>query len=87
MLQFGGKLVTFESPRPEQQQAPPRHVSVSQVVTETELVARSDQLETALTNAQYNEFCAMKIANSKNPQDEEIWNFLKVESLFLLVVQ
>ncbi|XP_076465161.1 protein transport protein Sec31A-like isoform X2 [Babylonia areolata] len=77
---FGGKLVTFECPRAAnpQQPAGPRVVTISQVVTETELVTRSDQLQQALNAAQYSEFCALKAANSTDAMQENIWNFLRV---------
>lgn len=78
--QFGGKLVTFECPPPgtPQQPAQPRVVRISQVVTETELVSRSDQLQQALAGGQFAEFCALKAANSTDAMQENIWNFLRV---------
>ena len=79
--QFGGKLVTFENPPAashSQQQAVPRVVNISQVVTETELVMRSDQLQQALNAGEYSEFCALKAANSTDAMQENIWNFLRV---------
>ncbi|KAK7501450.1 hypothetical protein BaRGS_00007254, partial [Batillaria attramentaria] len=77
---FGGKLVTFECPPPgsPQQPAQPRVVRISQVVTETELVSRSDQLQQALAGGQFAEFCALKAANSTDAMQENIWNFLRV---------
>ncbi|KAL8602789.1 hypothetical protein ACOMHN_055172 [Nucella lapillus] len=80
---FGGKLVTFESPRAAsattpQQGSGPRVVTISQVVTETELVSRSDQLQQALGAGQYAEFCALKVANSTDDMQENVWNFLRV---------
>ena len=84
-LQFGGKLVSFENTKPASPQAPIQHlVSISQVVTETDLVAKSNQLESALANGQFAEFCSLKIANSKNEQEENIWNFLKVSFNFFV---
>ncbi len=68
--------------KPQNPQQPVSHyVHLSQVVTETDLVASSNQLETALSNGQYQEYCALKIANSKDSKEEEIWNFLKVGNL------
>lgn len=77
---FGGKLVTFECPPPAnpQQPAQPHVVRISQVVTETELVTRSDQLQQALMAGQFAEFCALKAANSTDAMQENIWNFLRV---------
>lgn len=51
---------------------------ISQVVTETDLLQRSHQLEQALENGQYVEYCAMKSANCTDPLQENIWNFLRV---------
>lgn len=53
-------------------------VYISQVVTETDLLQRSHQLEQALENGQYVEYCAMKSANCTDPLQENIWNFLRV---------
>jgi len=80
LFQFGGKLVCFENSKPgNPQQADERLVYISQVVTETELVSRSNQLEQALSKGQYNEFCSLKIANSQDELEQHIWNFLKVK--------
>ncbi|XP_067672888.1 protein transport protein Sec31A-like isoform X1 [Haliotis asinina] len=76
---FGGKLVTFDHLKPQNPQQPvPKQVFISQVVTETELLTRSGQLETALNNNQFLEFCAMKAANAGDGMQENLWNFLRV---------
>ncbi|KAK3089875.1 hypothetical protein FSP39_007256 [Pinctada imbricata] len=76
---FGGKMVSFDHEKSANPQQPsPRQVYISQVVTETELLQRSSQLEQALYNGQYVEYCAMKAANSTDPLQENIWNFLRV---------
>ncbi|GFR77988.1 transport protein Sec31A, partial [Elysia marginata] len=77
---FGGKLVTFGvEASPNQQQPPARVVRVSQVVTETDLVVRSNALEQALNGGQFAEFCVMKAANSGNDtMQENVWNFMRV---------
>lgn len=78
-FQFGGKLVSFGLDKPTQSQQPvPRNVTISQVVTETELVVRSNQLEQAMSSGQFSEFCAMKAANSSDVMQENMWNFMKV---------
>jgi protein transport protein SEC31 len=51
-------------------------VFVSQIVTERELIAHSNQLETALQYGQYSEFCEAKIASSTTPHERSVWNFL-----------
>jgi len=71
--------VSFENVKPAQPQQPvQRQVTVSQVVTETNLVTGSLQLEQALNNNQHMEFCAMKAANATDTMQESIWNFLMV---------
>ncbi|XP_050394528.1 protein transport protein Sec31A isoform X2 [Patella vulgata] len=76
---FGGKLVSFSHTKPQNPQQPvPKQVFISQVVTETEIINRSSQLEQATNNNQFVEFCAMKASNSGNRMEESIWNFLKV---------
>lgn len=54
-----------------------RCVRVSQVVTERELVARSDELETALQSGQYADFCQSKMAASRTQHDRFVWSCLK----------
>lgn len=82
LQQFGGKLVTFECPAAGKplQTSPQRIVHISQVVTETELVTRSNQLQQALSAGQYLEFCALKASNSASAMEENIWNFLRVST-------
>ena len=78
-FQFGGKLVCFENAKPANPQQPDEQlVYISQMVTETELVSRSNQLEHALSSGQYSEFCALKIANSQDELNQNMWSFLKV---------
>ena len=64
--------------QPQQLQPVIGKVEISQVVTENDLVSRSNQLQHALTNNQYTEFCSMKIENSKTEDEENLWNFMKV---------
>ncbi len=86
MLQFSGKLITFENIKPANPQQPvQRQVHISQVITETDLVARSNQLENALNNGQFSEFCSMKVANCKSDVEENIWSFMKVCANFMWI--
>ncbi|XP_022104643.1 protein transport protein Sec31A-like isoform X2 [Acanthaster planci] len=71
---FGGKLVSFQSTK----QQPTNQVHISQVVTETELVNRSNALEEALAKGNFLEFCSAKISQSKAAMESQIWKFLKV---------
>ena len=67
------------SQHPQQQQQPSSHtVQISQVITEKQLISRSTQLEDALSKGKFAEYCALKVASSREPIEENIWNFLKV---------
>ncbi|XP_041938233.1 protein transport protein Sec31A isoform X2 [Alosa sapidissima] len=78
---FGGKLVTFESPKPSQQPAPsltPRQVFVSQVTTETEFLQRSRELQAALQSGSFSSYCQAKIQNAPSDCEQDVWKFLMV---------
>ncbi|MGH0141344.1 UNVERIFIED_CONTAM: hypothetical protein FKN15_073281 [Acipenser sinensis] len=78
---FGGKLVTFENPKPAQQQVPqpiPRHVFISQVTTETEFLQRSSELQSALHTGSISSYCQAKIQKAATDSEKNIWSFLKV---------
>ncbi|XP_062383121.1 protein transport protein Sec31A isoform X2 [Sardina pilchardus] len=78
---FGGKLVTFESPKPPQQPAPsltPRQVFVSQVTTETEFIQRSRELQAALQSGSFSTYCQAKIQNAPSDCEQDVWKFLMV---------
>ncbi|KAM3913240.1 protein transport protein Sec31B isoform 2-T2 [Leptodactylus fuscus] len=78
---FGGKLVTFDSPKAavqQSQETTPRQVYISQVTTEKEFLMRSSELQTALLSGNLLGFCQSKVQNSSNAFDKSIWNFLKV---------
>ncbi|XP_071808414.1 protein transport protein Sec31A-like isoform X2 [Asterias amurensis] len=70
---FGGKLVSFEVSK----QQPASRVYISQVVTETELVNRSNALEESLTNGKFVDFCNTKVAMAKDSMESQIWKFMK----------
>ncbi|XP_053797760.1 protein transport protein Sec31A isoform X15 [Vidua chalybeata] len=80
---FGGKLVTFENAKPpqqpgmEQQQQHP-HVYVSQVVTEKEFLARSNQLQEAVQSEGFVSYCQKKIDMALADFERNVWAFLKV---------
>ncbi|XP_049324764.1 protein transport protein Sec31A isoform X2 [Astyanax mexicanus] len=79
---FGGKLVSWENikPPPQQpQQAVPHVVNISQVVTETDFLDRSSQLQSTLTAGSFVEFCQMKIEAAQNEFERTVWAFLKVQ--------
>lgn len=70
--QFGGKLVTLDN-------KPSAHVvHVSQVVTETDFIDRSNQLQATLNEGNFLEYCQTKIEAAQNEFEKTIWSFLKV---------
>ncbi|NWX15394.1 SC31A protein, partial [Aegotheles bennettii] len=80
---FGGKLVTFENAKSQQQpgieQQQQRHyVYVSQVVTEQEFLARSNQLQEAVQSEGFVSYCQKKIDMAQADFEKNVWAFLKV---------
>ncbi|XP_059700030.1 protein transport protein Sec31A isoform X13 [Haemorhous mexicanus] len=80
---FGGKLVTFENSKPPQQpgmeqQLQHPHVYVSQVVTEKEFLARSNQLQEAVQSQGFVSYCQKKIDMALADFERNVWAFLKV---------
>nr|XP_015192594.1 PREDICTED: protein transport protein Sec31A [Lepisosteus oculatus] len=79
---FGGKLVMFENikaaAQQQQQQPPVPHcVYVSQVVTETMFLKRSNELQSAMTAGSFVDFCQSKVESSQNEFERNVWSFLK----------
>eukprot|EP00116_Pleurobrachia_bachei_P003057 sb/3463319/ len=66
---FGGKLLSFQSTSSE--------VTISQVTTDPELLARSQKLDSALQENTMSEFCSEKAEQSDQEKDKQIWSFLK----------
>ena len=56
----------------------PTTVSISQVTTEVEFVARSEALESALSEGDFSEYCSVKMDNASSQQEKDIWEFMKV---------
>ncbi|XP_007479271.2 protein transport protein Sec31B isoform X2 [Monodelphis domestica] len=78
---FGGKLITFGLPRPPTQQLPQpvsRLIFISQVTTESELLARSMELQEALGSDSLLNYCQSQIQRASLPSEKDIWQFLKV---------
>lgn len=70
-------------PNPQQPQQPTSHVVyVSQVVTETELLKRSEQLQATLGAGSFVDFCKGKIDAAGNEFEKTVWSFLKVSKDF-----
>ncbi|XP_041825828.1 protein transport protein Sec31A isoform X2 [Melanotaenia boesemani] len=75
---FGGKLVCVENAKAQQPQEPTSHVvRISQVVTETAFLKRSDQLQATLSSGGFVDFCQEKIDAAENEFDKTVWSFLK----------
>ncbi|XP_074010694.1 protein transport protein Sec31A isoform X3 [Numenius arquata] len=79
---FGGKLVTFENAKSQQQpgieQQQQHHVYISQVVTEKEFLARSNQLQEAVQSEGFVSYCQKKINMAQADFEKNVWAFLKV---------
>ncbi|XP_027743056.1 protein transport protein Sec31A isoform X10 [Empidonax traillii] len=79
---FGGKLVMFENAKSQQQpgmeQQQHHHVYVSQVVTEKEFLARSNQLQEAVQSEGFVSYCQKKIDMALADFEKNVWAFLKV---------
>ncbi|XP_031779577.1 protein transport protein Sec31A isoform X3 [Nasonia vitripennis] len=73
---FGGKLTIFEN-EPVEPNMPPnsnRKVFVSQVITNQELIQRSNELEAAVKSGQYSDFCKGKADNAPDDHKRKVWN-------------
>lgn len=79
--QFGGKLVTLDNIKPaaqQPQQTAAHVVHISQVVTETDFLDRSNQLQATLTAGNFLEYCQTKIEAAQSEFEKTVWSFLKV---------
>ncbi|KAL0965776.1 hypothetical protein UPYG_G00285550 [Umbra pygmaea] len=78
---FGGKLVSLENTRPTPEKpglstAPVVHIS--QVITESNFLERSAQLEGTLAAGSFIDFCQEKMNTTQNEFEKTVWAFLKV---------
>lgn len=80
LWQFGGKLVSLDNAKPQQQQPSSHLVHISQVVTETALLDRSEQLQATLSSRNFVGFCQEKIDAAENEFEKTLWSFLKVRA-------
>ncbi|XP_022916302.2 protein transport protein Sec31A isoform X1 [Onthophagus taurus] len=79
---FGGKLITFlnEKPQPGVNvgvQTPTHLVTISQVVTETDLINKSMELESALEYGNFLDYCRNKADLSSDQHKKFIWHFIR----------
>ncbi|XP_017886160.1 protein transport protein Sec31A isoform X2 [Ceratina calcarata] len=73
---FGGKLIIFDN-GPVDPNLPPnsnRKVIISQVITQPELVERSNELEEVLKTEQYSDYCRGKAEAATDLHKKKIWN-------------
>ncbi|XP_026128980.1 protein transport protein Sec31A-like isoform X5 [Carassius auratus] len=78
---FGGKLVTLDNIKPaaqQPQQTAAHVVHISQVVTETDFLDRSNRLQATLTAGHFLEYCQTKIEAARSEFEKTVWSFLKV---------
>lgn len=68
---FGGKLISFNNKDNAKQ------ITVSQVVTDMELVERSTQLEEAIAQGNFIEYCKQKADQSQDQHTRYLWYFIK----------
>lgn len=68
---FGGKLYTFNNKENS------RAITVTQVVTDEELIKRSNQLENVLANGNFAEYCRQKADETNDQHSRYLWYFLK----------
>lgn len=54
-----------------------RQISVNQVITESELVERSNKLESVLANGNFVDFCRQKADETSDQHNRYVWHFLK----------
>ncbi|XP_049416005.1 protein transport protein Sec31A isoform X4 [Epinephelus fuscoguttatus] len=74
---FGGKLLSLENTKLNPQQPTAPVVHISQVVTETAFLKRSDQLQATLSAGSFVDFCQEKIDGAENEFEKTLWSFLK----------
>ncbi|XP_026074993.1 protein transport protein Sec31A-like isoform X3 [Carassius auratus] len=78
---FGGKLVTLDNIKPsaqQPQQTAAHVVHISQVVTETDFLDRSNRLQETLTAGNFLEYCQTKTEAAQSEFEKTVWSFLKV---------
>lgn len=54
---------------------------VSQVVTDTELIDRSHELENSLMSGHLEEYCQSKISCASDGNEKLLWEFIKVTKI------
>lgn len=70
--------MSLENTKPNPQQPTAHVVHISQVVTETAFLKRSEQLQTTLSAGSFVDFCQEKVNAAENEFEKTLWSFLKV---------
>ncbi|KAF7996981.1 hypothetical protein HCN44_005258 [Aphidius gifuensis] len=77
---FGGKLTIFENEKIIDKNTNTttigKKVFISQVVTNPEMIKRSNNLETTLKNEQFFDFCQTKVETANDEHTKKIWNYV-----------
>ncbi|KAK9727541.1 hypothetical protein QE152_g19107 [Popillia japonica] len=80
---FGGKLISLTTEKPQhnaqtgQIESPMHLVYISQVITESELVNKSAQLEQAMEYGNFIDYCKNKADLTTDQHKKYIWHFLR----------
>lgn len=72
--------MSLENEKANPQQPTSHVVHISQVVTETTFLKRSDQLQATLSSGSFVDFCQGKMDAAENEFEKTVWSFLKVRS-------
>ncbi len=79
MVQFG-KIVSED---PQIDKVANQRITISQVVTDSELVEKAQYLESILKTGNLNEYCNYKIEIADTDNESLIWKFIMVRKKFL----
>ncbi len=75
MIQFGKSV----SDDPQSDKVANQRITISQVVTDSELVEKAQYLESILKTGNLNEYCNYKIEIAESENESIIWRFILVE--------
>ena len=75
MIQFGKSV----SDDPQSDKVANQRITISQVVTDSELVEKAQYLESILKTGNLSEYCNYKIEIAESENESIIWRFILVE--------
>lgn len=73
---FGGKLVSFAKSKDPKNAT--RNIHLTSVVTEKEILDRSERLEEVINSGQFTNFCDEKVQTASTEEEKATWSFLQV---------